>query len=142
QGSAGCLTLLQCWIYEYFQGFRPSHFEPPVVGPDEAWASRWIGQPTHGFVADPSVRLVFYRRALDSLTPSDVFWTPFHQRPHKAVCRSLYIGVIRFADIGEFYDLARCLRQFGYRQMVPPPPSCPFHPSNPILSCNLCCTSV
>ncbi|CAI0444969.1 unnamed protein product [Linum tenue] len=73
QGVAGCLTLLQCWIYEYFPGFRPSHFEPPVVGPDETWASRWIGQLAPGYVADPSVRLAFYRRALDSLTPSDVF---------------------------------------------------------------------
>ncbi|CAI0473735.1 unnamed protein product [Linum tenue] len=82
-GVAGCLTLLQCWIYEYFPGFRP-----PVVGPDEAWVSRWIGQPTPGFVADPNVRLAVYRRALDSLTPSDVFWTPFHQRPHQVVRRS------------------------------------------------------
>ncbi|CAI0459178.1 unnamed protein product [Linum tenue] len=128
---AGCLTLLQCWIYEYFPGFRPSHFEPPLVGPDDAWASRWIGQPAPGSVADPSVRLAFYRRALDSLTPSDVFWTPFHQRPHQAVRRCLYTGLIRFADIGEFYDPARCLRQFGYRQMVPPPPSRPQRADRP-----------
>ncbi|CAI0561204.1 unnamed protein product, partial [Linum tenue] len=131
QGVAGCLTLLQCWIYEYFPGFRPSHFEPPIVGPDEAWASRWIGQPTPGSVADPSVRLAFYRLALDSLTPSDVFWTPFHQRPHQAVRRYLYTRVIRFADIGEFYDPARYLRQFGYRQMVPPPPSRPQRADRP-----------
>ncbi|CAI0444074.1 unnamed protein product, partial [Linum tenue] len=89
-GVAGCLTLLQCWIYEYFSSFRPSHFEPPVVGPEKAWASRWIGQPAPGSVADLSVRLAFYHRALDSLTPSDVFWTPFHQRPHQAVRHSLY----------------------------------------------------
>ncbi|CAI0474230.1 unnamed protein product [Linum tenue] len=61
-----------------------------------------FGQPATGSVADPSVRLAFYRRALDSLTPADVFWTPFHQRPHLEVRRSLYTGVIRFADIGEF----------------------------------------
>ncbi|CAL1397490.1 unnamed protein product [Linum trigynum] len=131
RGMAGCLTLLQCWIYEYFPGFRPSHFEPAAVGPDDAWASRWIGQPAPGSVADPSVRLAFYRRALDSLTPSDVFWTPFHQRPHQAVRRSLYTGVIRFADIGEFYDPARCLRQFGYVQMVPPAPSRPQRADRP-----------
>ncbi|CAI0551843.1 unnamed protein product [Linum tenue] len=122
---------MQCWIYEYFPGFRPSHFEPPVVGPNEAWASRWIGQPAPGSVADPSVRLAFYRQALDILTPSDVFWTPFHKRPHQAVRRSLYTGVIRFAGISEFYDPARCLRQFGYQQMVPPAPSLPQRADRP-----------
>ncbi|CAI0475428.1 unnamed protein product, partial [Linum tenue] len=119
-GVADCLTLLQCWIYEYFPSFRPSHFEPVVVGLDEASVARWFGQQAPGSVVEPSVRLAFYRRALDSLTPSDVAWAPFHKRPHQAVRRPLYTGVIWFANMSEFYDPARCLRQFGYQQMVSP----------------------
>ncbi|CAI0545325.1 unnamed protein product, partial [Linum tenue] len=71
RGMAGCLTLLQYWIYEYFLSLRPSHFESVVCGQDESWASRWIGLPTPGTAADPNVRLAYYRRSLDSLTPAE-----------------------------------------------------------------------
>ncbi|CAI0602802.1 unnamed protein product [Linum tenue] len=36
---AGCLTLLRCWIYEYFSSLKPSHFGLVVCGSDEPWAA-------------------------------------------------------------------------------------------------------
>ncbi|CAI0424253.1 unnamed protein product, partial [Linum tenue] len=84
------LVLGGCWLSHTFAvldlqllSLKPSHFYPIVVGSDESWASRWIGLPTPASVAYPSVRLVFYRQALDNLTPADVCWTPFHQQPHQ-----------------------------------------------------------
>ncbi|CAI0464806.1 unnamed protein product [Linum tenue] len=66
--------------------------------------------------------LAYYRQAIDSLTPQSVSWTPYGQRPHLTVRRTLYQGLLRFAEIAEYYDPTRCLRQLGYVQGVPYPP--------------------
>ncbi|CAI0559163.1 unnamed protein product [Linum tenue] len=58
-------------------------------------------------------------------------WLPYGHNPGQVVPRSLYRGVIRFGDVTEFYDPTRCLRQFGYRQVVPGPPVIPTYAFRP-----------
>ncbi|CAI0545873.1 unnamed protein product [Linum tenue] len=65
--------------------------------------------------------LAYYRQAIDSLTPQSVSWTPYGRSPHLTVRRTLYQGLPRFAEIAEYYDPTRCLRQLGYVQGVPYP---------------------
>ncbi|CAI0402022.1 unnamed protein product [Linum tenue] len=61
--------------------------------------------------------LAYYRQAIDSLTPQSVSWTPYGHSPHLTVRRTLYQGLLRFAEIAEYYDPTRCLRQLGYVQV-------------------------
>ncbi|XP_012854148.1 PREDICTED: serine/threonine-protein phosphatase 7 long form homolog [Erythranthe guttata] len=63
----GCLTLLECWIYEYFPCFRPPMVNAHVNG--EPWCKRW--QVIHHIPKDEDI-LVDYRRRLDSMRASDV----------------------------------------------------------------------
>ncbi|CAI0560848.1 unnamed protein product [Linum tenue] len=111
----GCLTLLQAWIYEYFPLFRPSQI---LQAPDAPRASSWV---CHRFAGgdDARQRLVRYRQMLDEMSGEDVSWTPYGRDAGTELLRSLYTGVIRFADVAEGYDPARCRRQFGYRQTIP-----------------------
>ncbi|CAI0460206.1 unnamed protein product [Linum tenue] len=53
------------------------------------------------------------------MSGEDVSWTPYGRDAGTEVLCSLYTGVIRFADVAEGYDPARCRRQFGYRQTIP-----------------------
>ena len=63
----GCLTLLQCWIYEYFPCFRPQS-RPQSVGPDVARSTIWNVR-SEGKGAD---RLKTLRVRLDSLQTHEV----------------------------------------------------------------------
>ncbi|CAI0456171.1 unnamed protein product [Linum tenue] len=121
----GCLTLLQAWIYEYFPSLRPTGYEPPTLKDGEALAFRWKGARLEGGHRPDAKQLQYYRLMLDELTAEDVTWLPYGQNPGQVVPLSLYHGVIRFGDVGEMYDPGRCLRQFGYRQVVP------IHPIKP-----------
>ncbi|CAI0392375.1 unnamed protein product [Linum tenue] len=115
KGLCGCLTLLQAWIYEYFPLFRPSQLPQ---SPDAPRASSWISPRLPGG-DEARQRLVRYRQLLDELSADDVTWTPYGRDGHRDIPRSLYTGPIRFSDIAEGYDPSRCLRQFGYRQIIP-----------------------
>ncbi|CAI0625843.1 unnamed protein product, partial [Linum tenue] len=68
---------------------------------------------------DARQRLARYRHLLDELSADDVTWTPYGRDGHTDIPRSLFTGIIRFSDIAEGYDPACCLRQFGYRQIIP-----------------------
>ncbi|CAL1403418.1 unnamed protein product [Linum trigynum] len=117
---AGCLTLLQCWIYDHFPSLRPSQLKPRDVPDGQPFASRWRGIPPLASYERDNHLVHHYREAIDNLTARQVDWTPYGQFPHIKLRRSLYSGgVISFADVSEVYDPARCLRQFGYQQMIP-----------------------
>ncbi|XP_012858101.1 PREDICTED: serine/threonine-protein phosphatase 7 long form homolog [Erythranthe guttata] len=64
---SGCLTLLECWIYEYFPSFRPPTVKAHVIG--EPWCMRWH---ISDVVRKDSSRLLEYRRMLDHLRATDV----------------------------------------------------------------------
>ncbi|CAI0430807.1 unnamed protein product [Linum tenue] len=115
KGLCGCLTLLQAWIYEYFPLFRPSQLPQ---SPDAPRASSWISPRLPGG-DEARQRLARYQQLLDELSADDVTWTPYGRDGHTDIPRSLYTGPIRFSDIAEGYDPARCLRQFRYRQIIP-----------------------
>ncbi|CAI0457313.1 unnamed protein product [Linum tenue] len=43
KGVSGCLTLLQCWIYDHFPTLRPTRLEPRELEQGQAGAFRWRG---------------------------------------------------------------------------------------------------
>ncbi|CAI0560249.1 unnamed protein product [Linum tenue] len=126
KGVAGCLTLLQCWIYDHFPTLRPSRLEPRELEQGQAGAFRWRGTAPRSSKKRDAQMLAYYRQAIDSLTPQSVCWTPYGQSPHLTVRRTLYQDLLRFAEIVEPYDPTRCLRQLGYVQSVSYPPKRPL----------------
>ncbi|KAL2925342.1 Protein MAINTENANCE OF MERISTEMS [Bienertia sinuspersici] len=107
-GIAVCLTLLQCWIYEYFPCFKP-HRERHVIGPGYPRSMLWNVRCEDKSTA----RLQSIRRRLDMLQASEVDWMPYRTDPSKDVPRMLMVGCIRYRDIVEPYMPDRLLRQLG-----------------------------
>ncbi|XP_012847959.1 PREDICTED: serine/threonine-protein phosphatase 7 long form homolog [Erythranthe guttata] len=105
----GCLTLLDCWIHEYFLCFRPPMVNAHVPG--EPWCKRW--QVTHHIPKDEDI-VVEYRRRLDSMRASDVNWTPFGLNVARDVDKTVHHRTIRWMDTVEPYMPDRALRQFGF----------------------------
>ncbi|KAJ9552200.1 hypothetical protein OSB04_016245 [Centaurea solstitialis] len=120
---SGCLTLLQCWSYFRLNIGRPrlnhdpTHDRFPFVF---RWKGKHTGPTTNRDVA-------FYRKALDSLKPSEVEWCPYIN-----ICNALLPEAIRVNlilgrsntmlicfDKAERHLPDRCLRQFGLRQPIP-----------------------
>ncbi|XP_057535427.1 protein MAINTENANCE OF MERISTEMS-like [Amaranthus tricolor] len=69
---AGCLTLLQTWIYEYFPAFRPHprRDDVPNTTRAEMWTPKKVGRELD--------RLISFRKVLDSMTETQVEWTPYN----------------------------------------------------------------
>nr|XP_004500432.1 protein MAINTENANCE OF MERISTEMS-like [Cicer arietinum] len=112
----GYMTLLQCWIYEYF----PNICNRGDQGADvECFArmNRWCYKQGKHKVHE-------YRSIIDALTPADVIWRPWEN--HRGVIPfddiTLYTGHIRLCSTVVKYLPERCLRQFGYIQYIPSPP--------------------
>ena len=73
---AGCLTLLQTWIYEYFSAFRP---HPPRADvPNKTRAEMW-STPKPGCEVKS---LRDYRSILDSMTETQVLYITSHFLMH------------------------------------------------------------
>ncbi|KAK9743265.1 hypothetical protein RND81_03G227400 [Saponaria officinalis] len=71
-----------------------------------------------------------YRRRIDALTPGMVEWLPFgFQDEHTS--RSTFSGLLRFMQVIEPYQPDRCLRQFGYLQVIPRPMQAPSYAYRP-----------
>ncbi|XP_057532944.1 protein MAINTENANCE OF MERISTEMS-like [Amaranthus tricolor] len=119
---AGCLTLLQTWIYEYFPAFRPHprRDDVPNTTRAEMWTPKKVGRELD--------RLISFRKVLDSMTETQVEWTPYncgaaallHEHP-----RTTVIGGITCFDVVEVYLPERALRQIGFVQSIPPAPMRP-----------------
>lgn len=68
-GIAGCLTLLQCWIYEYFPCFRPQREQFTYLGSDDqARSTLWDVRAE----AATDSRTVFFRKRIDSMSAAEV----------------------------------------------------------------------
>ncbi|XP_057528930.1 protein MAINTENANCE OF MERISTEMS-like [Amaranthus tricolor] len=119
---AGCLTLLQTWIYEYFPAFRPHprRDDVPNTTRAEMWTPKKVGRELD--------RLISFRKVLDSMTETQVEWTPYNcgaaallnEHP-----RTTVIGGITCFDVVEVYLPERALRQIGFVQCIPPAPMRP-----------------
>jgi len=86
------------------------------------WAYRWLTGKAHmtGIKGAP------YLRRLDALSVTDVCWKPYgeHRRVRAFDLISSYTGQLRWGQIVVYVRPGWVLRQFGYLQMVPPPPIC------------------
>ncbi|XP_050889989.1 protein MAIN-LIKE 1-like [Lathyrus oleraceus] len=114
----GYASLLQCWIHEYFPTVGKRGFSKIVgIGSPLPRAMKWMyKQDTH--------KVDELRPMLDGLTHVDVIWRPFEDhrqhQPFDDIC--LYRGDLKWYDTIVLYLSDRCLRQFGYRQYILPPP--------------------
>lgn len=120
---SGCLTLLQCWCYYRLNVGRPklnqdpNHDRFPLV---LRWKGKQSGPTTNRDVA-------FYRKALDSLKPSDVEWCPYSNINDailpEDIRGNLILGrsntMLICFDKAERHLPDRCLRQFGMKQPIP-----------------------
>ncbi|XP_057532983.1 protein MAIN-LIKE 2-like [Amaranthus tricolor] len=119
---AGCLTLLQTWIYEYFPAFRPHPRREDV--PNMTRAEMWSTKKPCREVD----RLRDCRRVLDSMTETQVEWTPYISAPSALLNehpRTFIIRGITCFDIVEVYLSEQTLRQIGFVQAIPPAPMRP-----------------
>ncbi|XP_058784249.1 protein MAIN-LIKE 2-like [Vicia villosa] len=114
----GYPTLLQCWIHEYFPTLgRKGENWHPADNQGLPRAMRWSYR-------QGAMKVDELRPVLDQLTPTDVVWRPFedHKR-HRAFDElSMYRDFLVWGDLHVPYLPNRCLRQFGYRQYIPPSP--------------------
>ncbi|XP_057524392.1 protein MAINTENANCE OF MERISTEMS-like [Amaranthus tricolor] len=125
---AGCLTLLQTWIYEYFPAFRPHPRRADV--PNKTRAEMW-STPKPGREIN---RLRDCRSILDFMTETQVEWTPYITSPRalmKEHPRTTFIGGITCFDIVEVYLPERTVRQIDFVQAIPPPPLRPTQALRP-----------
>ncbi|XP_021775246.1 protein MAIN-LIKE 1-like [Chenopodium quinoa] len=113
---AGCLTVLQAWIYKYFPCFRPQqrNLTRELTVPR---ASAWdvgLGCPNKSME-----RLLTFRARLDHLTDNEVNWLPYRVDPARRVLATLFISCIQYRSIIEPYMPDRVVRQLGYVQGIP-----------------------
>ncbi|XP_057543275.1 protein MAINTENANCE OF MERISTEMS-like [Amaranthus tricolor] len=114
---AGCLILLQTWIYEYFPAFRPHPHREDV--PIKTRAKMWTTKKPFREVD----RLRDCRSVLDSMTETQVEWTPYVSAPRALLNEhppTTFIGGITCFDIVEVYLLEQTVRQVGFVQAIPP----------------------
>ncbi|XP_021730494.1 protein MAIN-LIKE 1-like [Chenopodium quinoa] len=113
---AGCLTLLQAWIYEYFPCFRPQQgtLTRELSVPR---ASAWdvgAGCPNKSIES-----LLAFRARLDQLTNNEVNWLPYGVDVARRVPATLFFGCIQYQAIIEPYMPDRVVRQLGFVQDIP-----------------------
>lgn len=120
---SGSLTLLQCWSYYRLNVGRPRFNQEPNQGsfPLVLW---WKGKQSGSRMR---CNVVSYRKALDSLKPSDVEWLPYKDIDHTEIpedikntltLRASKTMLICF-EKAERHLPDRCLRQFGMLQGIP-----------------------
>ncbi|XP_028778500.1 protein MAIN-LIKE 2 [Neltuma alba] len=120
---SGCLTLLQCWSYFYLNIGRPKLNHDPMRD-QFPFVLRWKGKKS-GPTANRDV--IFYRKALDSLKPSDVEWLPYRSMDSTVIPEdiksTLILGrsktMLICFDKAERHLPNRCLRQYGMLQSIP-----------------------
>uniref|UniRef100_A0A2P2KBW6 Uncharacterized protein LOC105644300 isoform X1 n=1 Tax=Rhizophora mucronata TaxID=61149 RepID=A0A2P2KBW6_RHIMU len=120
---SGCLTLLQCWSYFHLNIGRPKFYQEPAHD-RFPFVLRWKGKQS---AATAKRDIIFYRKALDFLKPSDVEWLPYKYMNctliPEDIRTSLILGRSRTMlicfDKAERHLPDRCLRQHDMLQGIP-----------------------
>ncbi|XP_022993448.1 protein MAIN-LIKE 2-like isoform X1 [Cucurbita maxima] len=119
---SGSLTLLQCWSYYHLNIGRPKlKKEPENCFP---FLLKWTENRSGSRMG---INLPTYRKALDSLQPSDVQWLPYKDMDFSVVPDDIKNSLVLSAsrtmlicfDKAEKHLPDRCLRQFGLPQPIP-----------------------
>ena len=121
KGVAGCLTILQCWIYLHFPDFCPNPADRDHYAAVDAPLAMKYRLRACPYTARDTNSIVAYRQAIDRLRGTDVIWCPYGSVPYHPHPQTCFSGVLRFLDTLEVYQPGRCLRQLGYVQSIPPP---------------------
>ncbi|KAH1249907.1 Protein MAIN-LIKE 1 [Glycine max] len=113
----GYITLLQCWIYEYFPLVADS-IADQEYDEDSLHACRWI--VTKKTVK--SIRTPAYRKRLDRLRIPDVFWIPYgeHREVRDFHVRSCYSALLRWGPVAVYYRPERVVRWMHYEDHIVP----------------------
>ncbi|KAA8525502.1 hypothetical protein F0562_007357 [Nyssa sinensis] len=120
---SGCLTLLQCWSCYHLNVGRPKLNQDPNHD-CFPFVLRWKGKQS-GPTSNRDV--TYYRKALDSLKPTDVEWCPYTNIYHfvipEDIKNNLILGrsktMLICFDKAERHLPDRCLRQYGMQQPIP-----------------------
>jgi len=109
--------LIQAWIYEYFPTMGRKQLRDTYVE-TKPRARRYIIGRTTSAIADVRVRL-------DVLTYDEVIWNPYvaHRAGRQLVVSAMFSGYLRLGILVHRHLLERVLRQFGFMQPIPRPPT-------------------
>ncbi|KAF9610543.1 hypothetical protein IFM89_023208 [Coptis chinensis] len=125
---AGCMTLLEAWVYEHF----PLQNSPMInmdFKRDMPRMRRWMVYPSLSMATVSS--LIYLREEIDLLSAREVYWDPYKDvcdiRPLDDV--TFFNGVLCVLDIVEGYNIDRVLSQVGYGQRIPSMPIQPKYGS-------------
>ena len=112
-------SCLQCWIYDHFPSMHQCVTDDAYAETTPR-ASRWLTTKAHmrGITGAP------YQARLDALTITDMCLMPYadHHGVRGFDLISYFRGQLRWGSIVVFVRPERVVRQFGYIQMIPPPP--------------------
>ncbi|KAL7160974.1 hypothetical protein ACSBR2_041591 [Camellia fascicularis] len=116
---AGYMTLLEAWIYEHFQPFRPhQNMEYTAQLPHlHRWTPRWEASSTIS-------HLQVLREELDRLAFDEVTWDSYRDCRQHHLCHEItfYTGCLKCLDVVEPYHSETVLRQFSKVKTIPPVP--------------------
>ncbi|KAL7182369.1 hypothetical protein ACSBR1_041138 [Camellia fascicularis] len=116
---AGYMTLLEAWICQHFQPFRPhQNMEYTAQLP---YVHRWTSRREAGSTIS---YLQALREELDRLAFDEVTWDPYRDCRQHYPCHEItfYSGCLKCLDVVEPYHPERVFRQFGRVQTIPPAP--------------------
>lgn len=120
---SGSLTLLQCWSYHHLNIGRPKLTQDSLYD-NFPLVLRWKGKQS-GPTSNRDI--TFYRKALDSLKPTDVVWVPYRDVDPRMIpddiASSTILGrsktMLICFDKAERHLPDRCLRQYSLGQLIP-----------------------
>ncbi|KAH7865052.1 hypothetical protein Vadar_001673 [Vaccinium darrowii] len=127
QDAGGMFVLLQVWAWERLPYLAPERLGKRLPRDGVALIGRWDDEFHSPDLATHVVG--HYRHSLDMQRPDEVVWQPYSEelieslppfcRAGRAIWRAK-VPLINFAIV-EMHQPERVMRQFGFRQLVPPP---------------------
>ncbi|XP_026424036.1 protein MAIN-LIKE 1-like isoform X1 [Papaver somniferum] len=113
---AGCMTVLQVWVYDHFPILERHDIKSGYEKCDPRAALYVAKQPERNL----DLELVELREKLDDLTVDEVTWDPYKLMRDGSVPQiAHYIGPLKCFEVVEWHNPNRVLRQFGAIQDEP-----------------------